>query len=327
MDLRKTLFVSLLVWLLAPTIAAAATAHRAVVTNDQRFYREARVQSKAVGRLTVGEEVTVTGRQGELLEISLPNQKTGWTLANGLVVLDDNPHAPALLFEAADSMAQSDTIESWQAAARLFRKAAALSCPADRPPAAAAGAQSGKPQAAHANGCGPLYAAEASWRAAELAYQAELRQTGTPSDKGSLADLAAVTQTYSKTPAAARAAFLLLRNSLCDSWDGTPGCPEAEIGLISNFLARYPDSAQAVEARYAIAYRHAALVEIYLAKDQPHFSPEKAVEHKATAVAAAEAVAGEAAGPLWNARAERLAWSLQNNVGVYSAIEVALKKQ
>ena len=302
MDTRKTVFVSLAIWLLAPTAGAAAMAGRAVVTNNQRLYREARLRSKAIGRLTVGEEVTVTGRQGDLLEISLPNQKAGWTLANGLIVLDENPHAAALLFDAADSMAESNSVDSWQAAARLFRKAAALTT------------------------AGP-YAAEAAFRAAELAWQTEIRQTGAPSDKGSLADLAAVTRTYAKTPAAARAAFLLVRNSLCEHWDGTPGCPAAEVGLISDYLQQYPNSVHAAEARYAIAYRHAALVEIYLAKDKAYFSPEKAVEHKAKALAACEQLAQDPVATLWRVRAERLIWSLQNNVGVYSDIQVALKKQ
>jgi len=301
MDVRKSVLVSLAVWLLAPTAGAAAMAGRAVVTNNQRLYREARVRSKAIGRLTVGEEVTVTGRQGDLLEISLPNQKAGWTLANGLIVLDDNPHAAALLFDAADSMAETNSLDSWQAAALLFRKAAALTT------------------------AGP-YAAEAAFRAAELAWQAEIRQTGAPSDKGSLADLAAVTRTYAKTPTAARAAFLLLRNSLCEHWDGTPGCPAAEVGLISDYLQQYPNSVHAAEARYAIAYRHAALVEIYLAKDKAYFSPEKAVEHKAKALAACEQLAQDPVATLWRARAERLIWSLQNNVGVYSDIQVALKR-
>jgi len=302
MDVRKSVLVSLVVWLLTPTAGAAAMAGRAVVTNNQRLYREARLRSKAIGRLTIGEEVTVTGRQGDLLEISLPNQKAGWTLANGLIVLDENPHAAALLFEAADSMAESNSLDSWQAAARLFRMAAALAT------------------------AGP-YAAEAAFRAAELAWQAEIRQTGAPSDKGSLADLAAVTRTYAKTPAAARAAFLLLRNSLCEHWDGTPGCPAAEVGLISDYLQQYPNSVHAAEARYAIAYRHAALVEIYLAKDKAYFSPEKAVEHKAKALAACEQLARDPVGILWRVRAERLIWSLQNNVGVYSDIQVALRKQ
>jgi hypothetical protein len=170
------------------------------------------------------------------------------------------------------------------------------------------------------------YAAEAAFRAAELAWQTEIRQTGAPSDKGSLADLAAVTRTYAKTPAAARAAFLLLRNSLCEHWDGTPGCPAAEVGLISDYLQQYPNSVHAAEARYAIAYRHAALVEIYLAKDKAYFSPEKAVEHKAKALAACEQLAQDPVATLWRARAERLIWSLQNNVGVYSDIQVALKR-
>lgn len=300
MDFRKTTVLSLLMWLLAPTLAAA-TVQRAVAINDQRLYRQPRVESKVVGRLTIGEEVTVTGRQGALLEVLLPNKAAGWTLANGLVVLDDNSHGAALLYEAADVLAQEGSAESWLGAARLFRKVMSLD----------------------ANG---PYAADAAFRAAELAGRAEINATGAVSPKGSIADLNAVVRTYPKSRAAAHAAFLLLRNSLCEYWEGSPGCPEAEIGLISNYLKRYPDSPEGAEAHYAIAYRHAALVEIYLEKDKPQFSPEKAVEHKTKAREAVENLLRLDPGGAWAARGERLLWSLQNNVGVYSALEVALRK-
>ncbi len=286
--------------LAAVGVAPAAPAERAVVTNNQRLYREARVESKAVGRITVGEEALVTGREGALIEVTLPD-RVGWTLANGLVVVESNPRASGLLYDAAHTVAQEDSPEAWRSAARLFRKAASLT--PDGP-----------------------YTPEALWRAAELTWRADLREIGPAAGSNVEKDLAALGRRYPKTSVAARAAFLLLRNTLCDDWDGTPGCPESEIGLISDYVGRHPGSPNGAEARYAIAYRHAALVEIYLQQGQPHFSAEKAVEHKTKAGEAVAALAHQEGGTDWAARGERLLWSLENNLGVFSGIEIALRR-
>ncbi len=301
MHSHKHRVVLLSLWLLAGATAVFGVAQRAVVTNDQRLYREARLESRTVGRVTVGQEVTVTAREGALLQVLLPGNRSGWTLANGVVVLDDNPRAAALLCDAADELAQQDSPDAWRAAARLFRKAASLAS------------------------SGP-YAPEALWRAAELAWRTEVRTTGAVAPSGAVTELAAIVRTYPKTSVAARAAFLLLRANLCEHWEGTPGCAEAEIVAISRYLEEYPNSEQAAELRYAIAYRNAALVEIYLQQDAPHFSAEKAVEHKAKAREAVEALLRQESGTAWAARGERLLWSLENNVGVFSGIEAALRR-
>jgi hypothetical protein len=320
MALHKMLVVSVLVWLLTPAVALSAI-RNAVVTNEQRVYRDPRLDSKVVGRVGIGEEIAVTGRTTTMLEVSLSDQRAGWTLANGVILLDENPHAAALLFEAADDLAQDESQESWRSAARLFRKAAEADCGPGLQPVA----PTHSPQAQAISPC-HSYAAEAAFRAAELAWRLEIREAGAASEKGSLAEVAAVTRTYPKTAGAARAAFLLVRNGLCEYWDGTPGCPEAEIGPISKYLEQYPNSPHALEARYAIAYRHAALVEIYLAEDKPYFSTPKAADHRAKAQAAAEALVHDCPGTPLAARSEHLLWSLGNNVGVYSAIEVALRR-
>jgi len=306
----------LCVCLLATATSTFATTRRGVVINEQRLYRDSSVESKTVGRVTVGEEVSITGHEGELLEVSAPGKNAGWTLANGVVVLDDNPRAPALLFEAAESVAREDSPEVWRAAARLFRKAASL-------------------------GHDGPYAPEARWRAAELAWRIEARTKAAISPSGAVAELAGVVRAYPKTRPAAEADFLLLRTGLCEYWEGTPGCPEAEIEMISQYLEKYSDSRRTAELRYALAYRHAALVEIYLQQGQLHFSAEKAVEHKAKArgvvesllrqkesAASSGAASFDAASfdASWAARGERLLWSLDHNIGVFSGIEVALRR-
>lgn len=293
--LAATLAASVSVFAAGPN---TVTPGRAVVVNDQRIYREATVESKTVGRITVGEEATVHGRQGALLQVTLPGERAGWTLANGIVTLESNPRAAALLVDAAEQVAQQDSADAWRDAARLFRKAATLGGP---------------------------YAAEAQWRAAELQWRAERATTAAITD-ATATELKAVVAMYPGTPAAANAAYLLLKQSLCEYWDGTPGCPEAELGAIAAYLEENPKSAHASELRYAIAYRHAALVEIYLQQEKPHFSAEKAVEQKVKARAAVDALLKQDPGTLWAARGERLLAALDANEGVFSGIEVALQK-
>lgn len=212
-----------------------------------------------------------------------------------MVVLD-SPYAPALLFDAADRLATGEEIPAatLQAAARLFRKAASVKVDG-------------------------FYAPEAQLRAAEISY--------TTLGRPALGELNAAVKLYPKLPQGAKAAFLLARAGLCEFWDGTPGCPEAEINAIAAFLKEYPEAEQAAEARYSVAYRHAALVEIYLEQGKPHFSAERAVEHKAKARdAVAELKRLNAREPLWVARGERLLWCLDNNIGVASNIETPLRR-
>ena len=178
---------------------AFAVEQRAVVTNRQHLYRKADLESKTMGRLTVGDEVTVRASKGVLLQVAAPGRQPGWTLANGLVVLDNNPKAPGLLFQAAEVLAEGDSPKDWIRASRLFRNAASLVLD------------------------GP-YAPEARWRAAELSWRIVVRTAGViaPSS-GAVAELEGVVRSYPKTRAAAEAAFLLLRTNLCDYWDGNAG--------------------------------------------------------------------------------------------------------
>ena len=270
-------------------------AQRAVIANDQRLYREARTESKVLGQLSVGEEATIIGREGPLVQVTLAGDRSGWTLANGVVPLD-SPYAPGLLFDAAQRLASTEEAPpaTLQAAARLYRKAVA----------------------AKLDG---VYAAEAQWRAAELSYQT----TGS----AALGELNAVVKLYPKTPQAARAAFAQVRAGLCEFWDGTPGCPAAEINSIAEWLKEYPESDLSAEARYSLAYRHAALVEVYLQPGKPYFSAEQAVAHKQKArEVVAELQRLNAREPDWVARGERLLWCLDNNIGVMSNIETPLRR-
>jgi outer membrane protein assembly factor BamD (BamD/ComL family) len=301
MNLRDIVVKCVCLLLAVSALCAAAGEQRAVIVNDQRLYRDARTASPVIGQATVGEEATVTGRDGPMIQVTLSGERTGWTLATGVVLLD-NEHAPALLFDAADRIARDDSPESMRSAERLFRKVASVKTE------------------------GP-YAAEAQWRAAELSWRLTLRDKGNITESPALGALTAITKVFPKTPQAAQAAFLLLRAGLCEFWDGTPGCPEAEINAVAGWLKEYPNSDHAAEARYALAYRHAALVEIYLQPGKPYFSPEKAVEHKGKArEVVADLLKLDASQPAWMARGERLLWCLDNNIGVLTNIETPLRR-
>ena len=101
-SMRSKILV-LCVSMLGTTYAAFAVEQHAVVISNQHLYRKADLESKTVGRLALGEQVSVTGREGVFLQVTAPRGERGWTLAIGLVVLDNNPRAPGLLFHAAEA--------------------------------------------------------------------------------------------------------------------------------------------------------------------------------------------------------------------------------
>lgn len=295
MNLRVIAVLFLCLWLAAGAVCHAAEGQRAMIVNGQRIYREARTESKVVGQVTAGEEASVTGRDGPMLQVTMAAGRSGWTLATGVVILD-NPYAPALLFDAADRLATTEEAppSTLQAAARLFRKVVSLKTES-------------------------VYAAEAQWRAAQIDYNTL--------GAAALNGVNTVAKLYPKTQQAATASFLVVRAGLCEFWDGTPGCPAAESNAIAAWVNEYPEAEQAAEARYSLAYRHAALVEIYLQQGKPYFSAERAVEHKGRArEVVAQVQRLNAREPIWMARAERLLWCLDNNVGVMSNIETPLRR-
>ena len=113
------------------------------------------------------------------------------------------------------------------------------------------------------------------------------------------------------------AAYHLLDNKVCGDWQGLPKCPEKETELYEKYVQDHPQSPAAAEALYKAAWRQAALVEIYRSDNQA----AKSAAAKQKAIALAQRAASSYPQSDWGARAQRLAFLVEQGVNVYGSAQ------
>lgn len=106
------------------------------------------------------------------------------------------------------------------------------------------------------------------------------------------------------------AAFHLIDNKLCGDWQGASKCPVKEAAMYENYVKEHPQSPSAAEALYNAAWRWSALIEIYKTEDQI----KKSEESKGRALELAQRVVSQYAQGDWGARAQRLAYMVQQSI-------------
>jgi len=166
-------------------------------------------------------------------------------------------------------------------------------------------------------------AAEALYRAADIRWQMEridvmTRPSAQNRDaymRGQMDEewMKLVVKKFPGTKWADQAAFHFIENKLCGDWEGLPKCPEKEADLYEKYASEHPQASSAPEALYDAAWRRAALIEIY--RTQPN--QKKSDESKAKAVALTQKVISDYAQSPWAARAQRLAFYIQQGVPTY----------
>ncbi len=112
------------------------------------------------------------------------------------------------------------------------------------------------------------------------------------------------------------AEFAMLDNKICGDWQGLAKCPEKEANVYEEFAREHPSSAKAPEALYLAAYRQAALIELY----REDGKLDKSVEARQKALALAQKVAAGWSQSDWGARAQRLAYLVEQGVPVYTPV-------
>ncbi|HZY61766.1 MAG TPA: hypothetical protein VFE38_04505 [Edaphobacter sp.] len=165
----------------------------------------------------------------------------------------------------------------------------------------------------------------AMWRAADIRWQLDRRDISTlPSAKEQEAylrpqiyegDMKKVMKTYPGTKFAALAAYDMLDNKLCGSWQGLPKCPEMESSLYEKYAQRYPDSPKAPEALYNATYRQGVAVTMYMVQDDKRHSEDAA---KRTADLAAEMKERYPQSD-YTARAAAIAYKVQQGIPIYGS--------
>jgi hypothetical protein len=150
---------------------------------------------------------------------------------------------------------------------------------------------------------------EATWRYADIRWQLDRAKSKGPADEQLLQ---AVVKRFPGTKWADLAAFDLLDNKMCPSWNGLADCPLKESLAYEQYAREHPQSPKFAEALYNAAWRQAVIAAIFRNNSQ-----------KATSTAAhdrALALAQEVTSQLhpdWKTRAATLIYKLQENIPVY----------
>jgi hypothetical protein len=267
---------------------------RATVLRITWLYITPDTHAQKIDRVQIGREMVVSEKNGAWLRVyantdieqlregrdtpvigedETPSPISGWIEARG-VVAETNSNGDQILMGAAaiEEALASDPrgpVNAAQSARLLYRRVAEM----------------------YPNS--PL-AAEARWRAADIQWQLQKADNATlPSSREKQAylriqldetDLKKIVKTYPRTRWAALAAFDLLDNKLCGSWQGSAQCPEKEADLYIKYAGDYPDGPRTARALYEAVYRLAALKDMYDADENQRKSSD--ARNQARSVAA-----------------------------------------
>jgi len=165
-------------------------------------------------------------------------------------------------------------------------------------------------------------AGEALYRAADIRWQVDKEDVSTrPSARENNPALRAtidegfmkhVMKKFPGTKWADLAAFHLIDNKLCGTWEGSK-CPEKEAEAYEKYVKEHPQSPATPEALYQAASRRAALIDIYKSEEQP----KKSEESKTRAISLAQQLASQYPQSDWSARGQALLFLVQQNVPTY----------
>ncbi len=298
-------------------------AARATLLHEATVYLSADADSQKVSAVTPGHEVVVTEHSGPWVKVFAntdtqddpedePDLNTeekvtpasGWIRDKGIVT-PSTANGDVILYGAAagmeDEAAQPHAPKGAANAAHLLYRRIFEYFPQS-----------------------PL-APEAAWRSADVRWQMERRDVSSlPSAKEQDAylrpqifegEMRKVIKRYPGTKYAALAAYEMLDNKLCGDWQGLPKCPEMESGLYEKYAKQFPDGPKTAEALYNAAYRQGVAVTMYTVDGN---------RKKAEAAAArAEAIAAEMRGRFpqsdFSARAQSVAYRIQQGIAVYGS--------
>ena len=277
------------------------------MAREANLYLNPDTSSQKIGDIGRGREVAIITKTRDWLQVfanvDQERDVTGWILDKG-VVRTSTPHGDEILYgEGVDSEAEASRSHGRRGAdkdaMRLYARMAEYF-----------------PNS-------PL-AAQAAYRGADIRWQIEAEDARTlPSSKERDPNLRPkieeeymreVMKKFPGTKWADLAAFRLIDNKLCGDWQGLPKCPEKEIEIYEKYAKERPNSPAEPEALYQAAWRSAALVEIYKSNDEPG----KVAGTKQRAISLAQQVVSSSAKNVdWAARAQRLAYLVEQGVPTY----------
>lgn len=168
-------------------------------------------------------------------------------------------------------------------------------------------------------------AGEALYRAADIQWQLDfsdpiLRRPAAMMGLGTTAELddslmKMVAKKLKGTKWADLAEYRLIDVKLCRDWEGLAKCPEKESEFFEKYANEHPQSSAAPEALYKAAWRQAALIELYRSDNQAG----KSAGAKQRALAIAGRLVSVYPQTDWAARAQRLAFLVEQGVTIYGS--------
>lgn len=278
--------------------------------------------AQKVDRVQIGREMVIAEKSGDWLRVyantdieeeqssdepvfgsnDTPPPITGWIQAKG-IVSENTPNGDQILLGSAateEALAADPRgpANAAQAARLLYRRVVEMF-----------------PNS-------PL-APEAAWRAADIRWQLEKADYSTlPSAKLQNPalrnhmdedELRRVIKYYPHTRWADLAAFDLIDNNLCGTWEGQEKCPERESDIYERYAAEHPDGPRTARALYEACYRQAVLTNM--------FQADKNAKHEDDAHRHAAALAAQLKDKFpqsdYTARAAALVFKLDQGVPVY----------
>ena len=264
--------------LLAAALSVAAQeppsdTHHGIMVRVAQIYVTPSASSAKLGEIGRGREVAVLDQSREWVQVlaSVTQEKdiTGWILDKGIIHIN-TPDGDKILFgEAAASELEASRRHGREGAAddarRLYYRVFDYFPKSD-------------------------LAGEALYRAADIIWQLDATDVNTrpsarmrdPNDRAEIPEdyMKMVEKKFPRTKWADLAAFHLIENKLCGTWDGSK-CPDKEAGIYEKYAAERPDSPNAAEALYDAATRRAALIEIYKTETNQKKSDESRAQVKA----------------------------------------------
>ncbi|HEY7096114.1 MAG TPA: hypothetical protein VH437_05280 [Terriglobales bacterium] len=267
------------------------------------LYLSPDTSSQKMGEIERGREVIILDQSTGWLKVQarVTEERTvsSWIMDKG-VVQPSTPNGDRILYgEAVDSEDQASQRHGRRGAAgdamRLYYKVAEF-FPTS-----------------------PL-AGEAMYRSADIRWQIEKADASTrPSSRAEDAylregmdeqSMKEVMKKFPGTKWADLAAFRLIDNKLCGSWQGSSKCPDKEAEIYEKYANERPQSVAAAEALYDAAWRRSALIQIYKTEEEK----KKSDESKVKATALAQKVITLAPQSDWASRAQRLLFLIQQDV-------------
>ena len=280
--------------------------------------------AQRIAKVQIGREMVVAERSGKWLRVfantdtveqndndpdapmvgsdSTPPPISGWVQAKGIVE-ETTPNGDQIVMGTAaieESLASDPRgpVNAAQAARLLYRRVEEMF--------------------PHS----PL-APEAAWRAADIQWQldkADMSSLPSANDKNpnmrmhmNEDELRQVIKMYPRTRWAALAAFDLIANKLCGSWQGSTQCPAREADIYLKYADDFPDGPRTARALYEATYRMAALTNMYEAQ---HDNGKAAEAHKRASDIAAR-LRDHFADSDYTWRAGALVYKLDQGIPVY----------